>query len=91
MTAAMGGGASGGMGGTEVSSPKLLVASAEFEPSEIQDLGDIIPDLLKLKANTPFRFQVRIEMGDGKVMPSADVAKEANVLLKGVKEGWQLS
>jgi hypothetical protein len=89
----MGGGASGGMGVTEVSSPKMLVASAEFEPSEIQDLGDIIPDLLKLKAkaNTPFRFQVRIEMGDGKVMPSADAAKAVNVLLKGVKEGWQLS
>lgn len=93
MTAAMGGAAIGGMGVTEVSSPKMLVASAEFEPSEIQDLGDIIPDLLKLKAkaNTPFRFQVRIEMGDGKVMPSADAAKAVNVLLKGVKEGWQLS
>jgi len=93
LTGPSGGFYDGDSGGEKVPSPKMLVAIAEFGPSEIQDLGDIIPDLLKLKAksNTPFRFQIRIEMGDGKVMPSADAAKEANVLLKGVKEGWQLS
>jgi hypothetical protein len=67
---------------------KLLVASAELEPSQVQDLGDIIPKLLeiKTKANAPIRFLVRIEMGDGKTLPSDEAVKEANALLKSVKE-----
>ncbi|MEJ5375057.1 MAG: DUF499 domain-containing protein [bacterium] len=70
----------------------VLMASAELEPSEIQELGDAIPDLLKLKAkaNTPFRFFVRIEMGDGKTIPPPEAAKEANKILKKVKEELQL-
>ncbi len=70
----------------------VLVAVADLEPSQIQDLGDIMPKLLevKTKTNTPIRFQVRIEMGDGKTMPSADVAQKANAILKGVKEDMQL-
>ena len=70
----------------------MLVVSAELEPSEIQELGDIVPKLLEIKArtNTPIRFHVRIEMGDGKALPSSEVADEANSLLRGVKEGLEL-
>lgn len=70
----------------------ILVASAELEPVQIQDLGDIIPRLLdiKAKANIPLRFRVRIEMGDGKTLPSENVSKEVNTLLKNVKEGFEL-
>jgi hypothetical protein len=87
--------ASGGAPGsapTEAPSPKVLVASAELEPSEIQELGDAVPDLLKLKAkaNTPFRFNIRVEMGDGKTLPSPEAAKEANKILKKVKDDLQL-
>jgi hypothetical protein len=76
-----------GAGGVGVPAPKVLVAGAELEPSEIQELGDVVPKLLKLKAkiNTPIRFHIRIELGDGKTMPSAEAAKEANAMLKGVK------
>jgi hypothetical protein len=51
-----------------------------------------MPKLLeiKAKANAPIRFHVRIEMGDGKALPPAAAAKEANDLLKSVKEGLQL-
>jgi len=79
-------------GGSGAPSPKVLMASAELEPSEIQELGDIVPKLLKLKAktNAPIRFHVRVEMGDGKTLPSAEAAKEANAILKGVKEELQL-
>ena len=72
--------------------PKTLVAVADLEPSQVQDLGDIMPKLLevKTKANTPIRFQIRIEMGDGRTMPSAETAQKANAILKGIKEGLQL-
>jgi len=93
MTKAATGSVPGGVaGGVVVPSPKVLVANAELEPSEIQDLGDIVPKLLKIKAktNAPIRFHVRIEMGDGKTLPSAELAKEANALLKDVKEGLEL-
>ena len=82
----------GGTGGTGVTAPKMLVVVADLEPSQVQDLGDIMPKLLELKtkSNTPIRFQVRIEMGDGKTMPSAEVAQKANALLKNIKDGMQL-
>lgn len=86
------GGSGGGTSGRSASTSKKLVADAELEPSEIQDLGDIMPDLLKLKAkmNIPFLFHFRIEMGDGNTPPSPEVAKEANKLLKAVKDNLQL-
>ena len=46
--------------------------------------------MIEAKRNVPLRFHVRIEMGDGKALPSAEAAKEANDLLKSVKEGLQL-
>lgn len=72
-------------------SHKCLVAQAELEPSEIQDLGDAIPDLLALKArfNVPMKFHVRLEVGDGKEKPSPEAAQEINDLLKKVKEGFE--
>jgi hypothetical protein len=71
---------------------KALIAAAELDPSEVQDLGDMVPDLLKIKAkaNTPIRFHVRIELGDGKTLPSKDAAKEINEILKKVNEDFQL-
>lgn len=91
-TATTGSGGTSGGGGTGVPSPKVLVATAELEPSQVQDLGDIIPKLLEIKSrsNMPLRFQVRIEMGDGKTVPSAEIAQKANAILKGVKEDMQL-
>ena len=85
-----GAGGTGGGGGSTI--PKMLVAVADLEPSQVQDLGDIVPKLLEVKnkSNVPIRFQVRIEMGDGKMMPSAEAAQKANAILKGVKEGLQL-
>ncbi|MBL0059014.1 MAG: ATP-binding protein [Elusimicrobia bacterium] len=85
-------GGTGGTGGEDGSTPKMLVAEAELEPSQVQDLGDIIPKLLdvKNKSNLPLRFQVRIELGDGKTMPSAEAVQKANAILKSVKEDMQL-
>jgi len=45
---------------------------------------------IKSKDNTPIRFQLRIEMGDGKTLPSEETAQKVNSLLKGVKDEMQL-
>jgi hypothetical protein len=82
-----------GLGGIGPATPaKCLVAHAELEPSEIQDLAEIIPNLLELKAkfNTPLKFRVQIELGDGKEKPSEETAKEINKLLKELKDGFEL-
>jgi len=86
-------GAGGGVGGGGAG-PKanVLVAIADFEPSELQDLGDAIPKLLELKAkaNLALRFQVRIEVGDGKELPTPDMSAEVNKLLSEVKDGFEV-
>jgi hypothetical protein len=82
-----------GGGAIELAAPaKCLVAHAEFEPSEIQDLADLIPSLLELKVkfNTPLKFRVQIELGDGKEKPSEEAAKQINKLLKELKDGFEL-
>ncbi len=68
--------------------PGVLQATAELSPSQIQDLGDIVDKLTQIKAktNTPIKFVVRIEIGDGKTKPNAQVTKEINAILKGVKD-----
>ncbi len=73
-------------------SPGLtLGAEAELEPSQIQDLGDIVPKLLEIKkTGLPMRFRLRIEIGDGKTAPPESVVKEVNTLLRDVKEDLQL-
>lgn len=71
---------------------KTLVAQAALEPSEIQDLGDLIPQLLEIKnkANAPLVFRVQIEFGDGVQKPDAQCTKEVNDLLEGLKPGLKL-
>lgn len=83
-----GGGTGGGTGGTQ---PTMLVASAEFEPSEIQDLADLVPQLLdfKAKAKVPLRFHVRLEVGDGTLKPTPATAAELNKLIAGLKDGFE--
>jgi len=85
-----GGDGGGGGGGAGVS--KKLVAQADLEPSEIQDLGDLIPQLLeaKNKANTPVVFRVRIEVGDGENDPDAESASAISKLLEEVREDFKL-
>ena len=85
-------GTPGGEIGGDVVGYRVLVAEADLEPSQVQDIGDIIPKLLEIKSkdNTPIRFQLRIEMGDGKTLPSEETAQKVNSLLKGVKDEMQL-
>jgi hypothetical protein len=70
----------------------VLVAEADLEPAQIQDLADVVPKLLeiKTKANSPLRFHVRIEMGDAETQPPDAAVKDVNALLKDVEEDLQL-
>ena len=72
--------------------PGVLVAEADLEPAQIQNLGDIMPQFLDVKAKSkqPIRFHIRIEIGNGIDMPSAEVAKIINGLLAEVKDGFQV-
>ncbi|MFH1373963.1 MAG: DUF499 domain-containing protein [bacterium] len=89
--AGAGAGGTGGVGRAGVPS-KSLVAAAELEPSQIQDLGDIIPQLLeiKTKSNIPLQFRVQITFGDGKEVPPEEATKEINKLLEDLKDGFKL-
>jgi hypothetical protein len=71
---------------------KLFVARAELGPSEIQDLADLMPRLLEIKArmSTPIKFHLQVELGDGQVMPSQELAEEINAVLCEIKEGFLL-
>jgi len=69
-----------------------LVGVAAFEPAEIQDLGDVVPKLLELKAKSkvPIQFQVRIELGDGTDLPPSSLAEQLNKILATVKDGFRV-
>lgn len=66
----------------------VLVASADLEPAQIQDLADVIPKLLeiKTKSNVPIRFHLVIEIGDGKTLPPVEIATEVNAVLKNIND-----
>lgn len=93
-----GGGGQGGTGGGFAggtgtgAGTKTLVAHATLEPSEIQDLGDLIPQLLEIKnkANAPLVFRVQIEFGDDVKKPAPEHANAINTLLNNLKDGFAL-
>ena len=90
---AVGGGATpgGGLAGPTPGS-KRRVARSELEPSEIQDLADCIPQLLKIKtkSNLPMTFHVQIELGDGHEEPDEASTQDVNDLLEEIKDGFKL-
>ncbi len=93
LTGIVGGTGSGGAGGggtDEGAKSRVLIASAQFEPSQIQDLAELIPQLLdfKAKAKVPLQFHIRLEVGDGKQRPTAETAAELNKLIAGLREDF---
>lgn len=79
-------------GGTGSGQKRICVASADFEPSQIQDLGDIIPRLLeiKAKAKVAMKFHVRLNIGDGTTRPSEDIIRDVNDMLKDLDNDFYL-
>ncbi|MBP9024746.1 MAG: ATP-binding protein [Phycisphaerae bacterium] len=95
--AAAGGGGTGGGGGGETGGggrkPGVRVAAADFEPSQMQDLGDLIPALLevKAKAKVGMKFHVRLEVGDGSTPPGEEVVNDINGLLADLGNDFRVS
>ena len=86
------GGGAGNSGGGGSPPSKVLVATADLDPFQIQELGDVVPQLLEIKAqfNMPIRIQVRIEVGDGRSKPSPEIVNKVNAVLKNIKKGFEL-
>ena len=72
---------------------KLLVGTATLEPSQLQDLAEIVPALLDIKAKTgvPITIHIRIEAGDGKDRPTPKIADQLNETLTKFKKDLKLS
>ncbi|MEZ6125790.1 MAG: hypothetical protein R3C49_21820 [Planctomycetaceae bacterium] len=87
-----GGGGGFGGGGGVVRESKALFAEAELEPADIQDLGDIIPQLLEIKnkSGSPLVFRVQIEFGDGATPLNPESTAAINSLLEDLRGGFSL-
>jgi len=90
-TGGAGGGTAGGTGGGAKAG--VRTAAADFEPSQIQDLSDLIPALLEIKAKAKIgmKFHVRLEIGDGSTPPGEDVVNDINTLLKELGDEFMVS
>lgn len=86
------GGGSGPTGGRRPAAANVRSAEAEFEPSQLQDLGDAVPRLLDIKAKTnlSLRFHVRLEIGDGSTAVDPAVIAEINKALESVAGTFRL-
>lgn len=91
--AGYGSGTGGGFGSSETHESNVKWAESKLEPSEIQDLGDAIPQLLgiKSKSGCPITFKVRIEIGDADHAPDAATVAEVNKILADLKSGFHVS
>src|SRR5262249_47776884 len=84
-------GGTGGSGGIGAPS-KTLIASAYLEPSQIQDLADLMPRLLEIKAKfkVPIKFHIQVEVGDGKTAPAKPVTTDLTAALSEISGELQL-
>jgi hypothetical protein len=71
---------------------KVLAATAYLEPAQIQDLADLMPRLLEIKARSkvPIQFRVQVEVGDGKTTPPKEVAAQVTEVLTEIAGELQL-
>jgi len=60
--------------------PGVFVAEAELTPTEMQDLGEALPDLMAAAAGCGLKFRVRVEVGSAKPPDEEMVAKMNQVL-----------
>lgn len=73
--------------------PKLRIAAADLGAAEFQDLSDVLPKLLDVKAktNVPITFRVEVSVGDGKEPPPKEAVDAVNELLRKIKEDFYLA
>ena len=66
-----------------------MTAEATLQPSEIQDLAELVPEIGKASAGLNVSFHIRVELR-AKPRPSPEVVDRINRLLKKVKKDWEL-
>ena len=85
----------GGTGGQPVydATSKILAGATSFEPAQLQDLAEIAPELLDIKAKTgvPIRLHLRVEAGDGKDRPPQKIADQLNETLTKFKKDFKIA
>jgi hypothetical protein len=71
----------------------MLAGATTFEPAELQNLAEIAPELLSIKAKTgvPIHLHLRIEAGDGKDRPPQKVADQLNQTLTKFKKDFKIA
>ncbi len=69
--------------------PGQMVAEADLEPRQIQDLADQMPAITKAAVGLGLKIHVRIEVGE-KTQPSAEAVKKINQALKEVSDGFSV-
>jgi hypothetical protein len=76
--------------GGYVPKPKgVYTSAAALEPSALQDLVDVLPDVIKAAAGVPLQFQLSVTLGDGQVVGSETV-ESINKLLEEVSADLRL-
>lgn len=87
-----GGGGVGTGGDDEVREGRVKNAEAILEASQVQDLGDAIPELLEIKSKSgcPITFKVRIEVGGADNPPDDATIAEINQILDNLKPGFKV-
>lgn len=61
----------------------IYTSSAALEPSALQDLVDVLPDVIKAAAGVPLRFQLHVSLGDGESL-KPETVDAVNKLLESV-------
>ena len=69
--------------------PGVLVATADVEAHNIQDLADQIPGITEAAVGTDLKFNIRVEFG-GETPPDPDAVEKINKLLAEVSENLKL-
>ena len=64
-------------------------SSAVLEPSGLQDLVDVLPDIVKAAAGVPLEFRLDVTLGDGKDL-APETVESVNELLKDVNPELRL-
>ena len=75
--------------GIEGTPPGVLVAAADLESYELQDLAEILPDIVAKAAGIPLKLHLRITLGDGVELPT-ELRSSLNDLLEGVNADLRL-
>ncbi len=70
--------------------PSALVAAADLEPHELQNLVEVLPDIIARAAGVPLKLHLRITLGDKTKVPT-ELRSSLNELLEGVNTNLRLT